>query len=236
MRLSAPQLKYHGVVCGRASLTSSPEELEETFGLSAAPALAPRYNIAPSEPIVTIREDAAGKRKAELLRWGLVRPGSEDVKAPINLRIESATRGAIKSTIRDRRCIVPFTGFYEWRRSGKARQPFNVRRKDGRVFGVAGVWDRLESHGLPPLGSCLVLTTAANGVVSPIHDRMPVILDPASYASWLDATPRDPAELVKGLKLLGEEAFESYPVSSLVNRAGIEDPRCLEPAKPTALF
>ena len=225
-----------GLVCGRASLTSSAEELEETFGLTAVPALAPRYNIAPSEPILSIVEDAAGERKAEPLRWGLVRPGSEDAKAPINLRIESATRGAMKSTLRDRRCIVPFTGFYEWRRSGKARQPFNVRRKDGRVFGVAGLWERLESHGLTPLGSCLVLTTAANGVVNPIHDRMPVILDPASYESWLDARPRDPAELVKGLKLVEEEAFESYPVSSLVNRAGIEDPRCLEPAKPTALF
>lgn len=223
-------------MCGRASLTSSPEELEETFGLAEAPTVAPRYNIAPSEPILTILSDPAGERRPELLRWGLVRPGSEDAKAPINLRIESATRGAMKSTLRDHRCIVPFSGFYEWKRSGKARQPFNVRRKDGRVFGVAGLWERLESHGLEPLGSCLVLTTAANGVVGPIHDRMPVILDPASYEAWLDPRPRDPADLIKGLKLLEEQALESYPVSSLVNRAGVDDPRCLEPSKPVTLW
>jgi putative SOS response-associated peptidase YedK len=223
-------------MCGRASLTASPSEIAESFGLTSAPALAPRYNIAPSEPMLVVLPGSAGERRAEMLRWGLVRPGSQHAKAPINLRIESAARGAMRATLRERRCIVPFTGFYEWKRAGKARQAFNVRRRDGRVFGVAGLWARLESHGLEPLGSCLVLTTTANGVVAPIHDRMPVIVDPASYASWLDPGPREPSELLDGLKLLDEGAFESYPVSSLVNRAGVEDPRCLEPAPPATLF
>jgi putative SOS response-associated peptidase YedK len=223
-------------VCGRASLTASPEELEEAFGLAAAPSLGPRYNIAPSEPVLAVREEADGNRKPVLLRWGLIRPGSEDAKAPINLRLESAVKGAMKSTLRERRCIVPLTGFYEWKRSGKVRQPFNVCRKDRRVFGVAGLWERLESGGLKPLESCLVLTMAANGVVSPIHDRMPVILDPDSYRRWLDPADRDVPELIKGLELVPEEALESYPVSLLVNRAGVEDPRCLEPSKPMALF
>jgi putative SOS response-associated peptidase YedK len=165
-----------------------------------------------------------------------VRPGGEDAKAPINLRLESAARGAMKTTLRERRCIVPMTGFYEWRRSGKARQPFNVRRKDGRVFGVAGLWERLESGELPPLETCLVLTTAPNGVVAPIHDRMPVMLDPASYAAWLDPTPGEPAALVRRLRLLPEDQLESYPVSTLVNRAGTEDPKMLEPSRPVTLF
>jgi putative SOS response-associated peptidase YedK len=131
---------------------------------------------------------------------------------------------------------VPLTGFYEWKRTGKARQPFNVRRKDGRVFGVAGLWDRLESGDLEPLESCLVLTTTPNDVVRSIHDRMPVILDPASYATWLDPAPRGGRDLISRLQLLPEDALETYAVSSLVNRAGVEDPRCLEPARPSTLW
>jgi putative SOS response-associated peptidase YedK len=223
-------------VCGRASLTTSPEELEQEFGLSAVPRVAPRYNIAPTEPILVVRVGDAGRREAALLRWGLVRPGSEDARAPINLRIESVARGAMKATVRERRCIVPLSGFYEWKRAGKARQPFNVRRKDGKVFGVAGLWDRLESGEVESLESCLVLTTAANGVVAPIHDRMPVILDPAEYGAWLDPAPRSGRELIAGLRLTPENALESYTVSPLVNRPGVEDPRCVEPAKPMSLW
>lgn len=222
-------------MCGRASLTASPTELEEAFGLSAAPALSPRYNIAPTEPILTIRAHERD-REAVFLRWGLVRSGSEDARAPINLRMESATKGAMRGTLRERRCIVPLTGFYEWKRVGKARQPFNVRRRDGRVFGVAGLWERLESGDQDPLESCLVLTTNANAVVKPIHDRMPLILDPASYARWLDDSPREGSDVFAGLQVLPEELLESYTVSTLVNRAGVEDPRCLEPAKPSALW
>jgi putative SOS response-associated peptidase YedK len=222
-------------MCGRASLTTSPEELEEEYGLSALPPLTPRYNIAPSEPMLAVRPTPTGGREAVFLRWGLVRPGSEDAKAPINLRLESLARGALKATARERRCIVPLSGFYEWKRAGKARQPFNVRRKDGRVFGVAGLWERLESadHSLE---SCLVLTTAANTVVAPLHDRMPVILDRAADAEWLDPSPQDGGALAGRLRLLAPDTLESYTVSPLVNRAGVEDPRCLEPASPIALW
>jgi|SRR5262245_19060022 len=223
-------------MCGRASLTSSPEELEDEFGLDAVPPLTPRYNIAPTERILAVRATGSGAREAVFLRWGLVRPGSEEARAPINLRLESLVKGAMKATVRERRCIVPFSGFYEWKRAGKARQPFNVRRKDGKPFGVAGLWERLESGGLEPLESCLVLTTAANGVVAPIHDRMPVILEPSAYAAWLDPAPRESATLARELHTLSEDALENYTVSPIVNRAGVEDPRCLEPAKPVTLW
>jgi len=223
-------------MCGRASLTASPEEIEEAFGLSTTPVLQPRYNIAPSEPLLVVRSTEAGEREARLLRWGLMRPGSEYLKAPINLPIEHAARGAMRRTVRERRCIIPLTGFYEWKRAGKAKQPFNVRRRDGKVFGVAGLWDRLESGDGNDLESCVVLTTAANGVVSPIHDRMPVILDPASYGRWLLAPARGGPELVAAFEPLSEDLLESYPVSALVNRAGVEDARCLDPAKSSTLW
>jgi putative SOS response-associated peptidase YedK len=223
-------------MCGRASLTSSPEEIEEAFDLTAVPALTARYNIAPTEPMLAVRANEAGDREAVFLRWGLVRPGSEDARAPINLRMETAAKGAMRKTLARRRCIVPLSGFYEWKKAGKARQPFNVRRKDGKLFGVAGLWERLESGDQAPLESCLVLTTAANEIVKPIHERMPVIMDPTSYGSWLAAEATDPKDLLAALRLLPEESLESYPVSVLVNRAGVEDPRCLEPAKPIALW
>ena len=223
-------------MCGRASLTASPEELEEAFGLSEAPAASPRYNIAPSEPMLVVRAAETGAREAALTRWGLVRPGSKDAKAPINLPIEHAARGSLRRSLRERRCIIPLTGFYEWKRAGKARQPYNVRRKDGTVFGVAGLWDRLESEGGKVIESCLVLTTAANGVVHPIHDRMPVILDPASYARWLVPAGQPGPDLMASFQQLSEDLFESYPVSPLVNRAGVEDPRCLEAVRSATLW
>jgi len=223
-------------MCGRASLTASPEDIEEAFGLEAAPAVAPRYNIAPSEPMLIVRAAVSAGREAALVRWGLVRSGSLSAKAPINLPVEHAARGALRRTSRERRCIIPLTGFYEWKRAGKAKQPWNVRRKDGRVFGVAGLWDRLESGEAEPLESCLVLTTAANDVVRPIHDRMPVILDPASYERWLWPPAEGGPELMAAFQQLAEGLLESYPVSSLVNRAGVEDPRCLEPARPATLW
>jgi putative SOS response-associated peptidase YedK len=223
-------------MCGRGSLTASPEEIEEAFGVADVPAVAPRYNIAPSEPLLVVRSAEAGRREAALLRWGLVRPGSEDAKTPINLPIEHAARGAMRRTLRERRCIIPLTGFYEWKRAGKARQPFNVKRKDGKVFGVAGLWDRLEGGEGNALETCLVLTTTANGVVLPIHDRMPVILDPASYERWLSPPARGGPELMAAFQHLSEDLLESYPVSPLVNRAGVEDARCLEPARPATLW
>jgi putative SOS response-associated peptidase YedK len=223
-------------MCGRASLTASPEEIEEAFGLSGAPAVSPRYNIAPSEPMLVVRSGEAGRRESALLRWGLVRPGSEYAKAPINLPLERAAKGAMRATLRDRRCIVPLTGFYEWKRAGKAKQPFNVKRKDGKVFGVAGLWDRLEGGDADPLESCLVLTTEANGVVRPIHERMPVILDPTSYLDWLDGSTVTTSQLLGNLQVLPEELLVSYPVSPLVNRAGVEDPRCLDPAPSATLW
>lgn len=223
-------------MCGRANLTASPEEIAEEFDLADAPAVAPRYNIAPGEPMLVVRAGETGVRETALVRWGLVRPGSEYAKAPINLPIEHAARGALRRTLRERRCIIPMTGFYEWKRAGKAKQPFNVKRKDGAVFGVAGLWERLESGDGQDLDSCLVLTTAANGVVQPIHDRMPVILDPASYSRWLLPPGQGGPNLMAAFQQLSEELLQSYPVSSLVNRAGVEDPRCLEPAKAATLW
>jgi putative SOS response-associated peptidase YedK len=160
----AERTGYVGRMCGRASLTASPKDLKQAFGLDRLPPVIPRYNIAPTEPILLVRAKTSGGRESAAVRWGPGAAGAEDARAVINLRLESARKGAMKSTLRQRRCIVPLTGFYEWKRVGKQRQPFNVRLKDGQLFGLAGIRERLESGDAAPLESCLMLTTAANAV------------------------------------------------------------------------
>ena len=117
-------------MCGRASLTASPEEIEEAFGLGDTPAVSPRYNIAPSEPMLVVRSTGAGEREAAFVRWGLVRPGSEDAKAPINMPIESVARGAMRRTLRQGRCIIPLTGFYEWKGVAGRKRPYAITLPD----------------------------------------------------------------------------------------------------------
>jgi putative SOS response-associated peptidase YedK len=225
-------------MCGRASLTASPEQIAEAFELDEPPAaFAPRYNIAPTQPILAVLPRLQGGRGARWLRWGLVRSAKDALgRAPINLKVESAAKGALRSDLRERRCVVPFTGFYEWQRSGKHRQPYNLQRRDGLPLGIAGVWHRLEAPGGEPLETCLVLTTAAVGPAAAIHDRMPLILDPASYGAWLDPTPREPADVLARVRSLAPEGLEAYPVSPLVNRASVDEPRCLEPTRATSLW
>jgi putative SOS response-associated peptidase YedK len=213
-------------MCGRASLIAPSEALEEFLGLDEpAPATAPRYNIAPSQPLLVARHEPAG-RVARVVTWGLLR----DRKQIINLRSEGVSKGAMRSSLRERRCVIPMTGFYEWRRSGRAKQPYNVRRRDQGVFGVAGLWET------GALGErCVVLTTRASAVVEPIHDRMPLILDLASLAAWLDPSV-NADRLLSDVRPLADDALEAYPVSPIVNSPAADDPRCLEPARDASLW
>jgi len=217
---------YLDAMCGRASLIAPTEALEEFLALEEPPpATAPRYNIAPSQPLLIARSEAAG-RVARMLTWGLLR----DKKAIINLRSEGVAKGAMRASLRERRCVIPMTGFYEWRRSGKATQPYNVRRRDQGVFGVAGLWEA------GALGErCVVLTTRASSLVEPIHDRMPLILDPASIGAWLDPAA-DADRLLTEVHPLGDGDLEAYAVSPLVNSPSVDDPRCLEPARDASLW
>lgn len=213
-------------MCGRASLIAPTEALEEFLALDEPPpATVPRYNIAPSQPLLIARPEAAG-RVARMVTWGLLR----DKRQIINLRSEGVAKGAMRGSLHERRCVIPMTGFYEWRRSGKAKQPYNVGRRDRGVFGVAGLW---ESGALGERG--VVLTTRASALVEPIHDRMPLILDPASLAAWLDPTV-DVERLLADVRPLADDELEAYAVSSLVNSPGVDDPRCLEPVRDASLW
>ena len=220
-------------MCGRYTLIANAEAIRALFELPAFDERlgVPRYNIAPTQPIVAVRRESAGVRRASLLQWGLVPSFAEDPAVGnrmINARAETVARKpAFREPFQKRRCLVPADGFYEWRRVGRARDPYLLKMRDGRPFAFAGVWDRWTAAG-PPMESCAILTTAANAVVSRIHDRMPVILDPAAYDLWLDPSARED-DLHRVLRPFPAERMSAVPVSPRVNSVAVDDPECETP-------
>jgi putative SOS response-associated peptidase YedK len=221
-------------VCGRFSLTASGEELAEAFGLDEPPALAPRYNIAPGQPLLVVRRQQ-GRSRADTLRWGFPGGAPDGPELLINARSETAaTRQAFRESFRSRRCLIPADGFYEWKRGRDGSDPYHVRRRDQRVFAFAGLWTPPPpgAAGAEP-GACLILTTEANDLVAPIHERMPVILPPEAYAAWLeDAPEKRTAALEDLLRPFPAARLEARAVSPAVNSAANEGPQCQAPAPP----
>jgi putative SOS response-associated peptidase YedK len=216
-------------MCGRFQLKPEQDWMEE-FGVAEPPDLAPRYNIAPTQDVVAVRE-AAGVRRADLLRWGLVPSFAEDPAVGnhlINARAETVARKpAFREPFQKRRCLVPADGFYEWRRVGRVRDPYLLKMRDGRTFAFASVWDRWGT-GAGRIESCAILTTAANELVSPIHDRMPVMLDRSDYALWLDPDAAE-EDLHRILRPFPASEMVAYPVSPRVNSTAVDDPECERP-------
>lgn len=208
-------------MCGRATLTASPEDLREAFGLDEMPELVPRYNLAPSQPIPIVRTP----HHLELVRWGLLPSGNAKPAGPgINVRVENVARApAYRSRFRGRRCLVVVDGFFEWKGEGKGRAPYLVRREDGKPFALGGVWDRRVKDDGEVIDSCAILTRPAEGVVAELHDRMPLVVPASAYDEWLsqeDGTPRLTAQPPRLL---------AYAVSTLVNNAANDVAAVLEP-------
>lgn len=207
-------------MCGRFTLIH-PETLQERFATQQAlPGLLPRDNIAPGQPVVIVTNE----RELEPARWGLVPRWARDARsgtAPINARAETvAAKPAFREPFRHRRCLIPATGFYEWRATPAGKVPYHFRPTDQEVFGMAGLegtW--IDANGRE-LRTCAVITTVANELVAPIHDRMPVILSPEDEALWLDPEVADPACLQTLLQPYHARAMEAHPVSTAINRVG----------------
>jgi putative SOS response-associated peptidase YedK len=219
-------------MCGRFSLFSPAPVLAEAFDLAGLPELAPRYNIAPTQPVAAVRAGAAGRQLVRL-RWGLVVPWAKDTKvAPINARSETAAdKPLFRAALRKRRCLVPASGFYEWLAlaGGKRKQPYCFRPGDARPWAFAGLWERWQGPGGPVEG-CAILTTEANELVRPVHDRMPVILPRQHWAAWLDPTLQEAGELVPLLRPFPSDAIRAYPVGLAVNNPRNDGPECLAAA------
>ncbi len=244
-------------MCGRYALVSQPQELAAEFEFAAPIEIRPRYNIAPTQEVPVVRLDdaalpaapdgaprrpvvrqaeAGGGRRLDVLRWGLIPHWAQDPKIAyrtINARSETvATQPAFRGPFRRRRCLVPASGFFEWRKSDAAgrqpKQPHYVRRKDGRPMAFAGLWDRWQRADGDAIESFTILTTEANALVRPCHDRMPVILSPEHYDLWLD--PQTPIERLRPLLApCPAQWLEMVPVGRRVNNPRNDDSSCIVP-------
>ena len=219
-------------MCGRYTLRSPAKLVAEVFKLLTVPDLKPRFNIAPTQQVPTVRTspDTEGRELA-LLRWGLVPSWADDPSIGnrmINARADTvATKPSFRRAFGQRRCLVVTDGFYEWQKVGTKKQPFYVRMKDGRPFGFAGLWERWERQG-EEIESCTIITTDPNEPMKLIHDRMQVIIPPDRYDLWLDPKIRDRASVERLLTPYAPDGMEAYPVSTLVNSPANDVEKCVE--------
>lgn len=223
-------------MCGRFVLAAPESEVAKQFqlDLTAIPAAEPRFNIAPSQEIlaVRVRPDNVA-RVAEMMSWGLVPAWTKDLaeaRKPINAKAETVdTLPTFKNAFHRRRCIVPATGFYEWRDVGeKRKQPYYFHMRGAELFGFAGLWEFWRNAaGGDPLVSCTLITTTPNAVAAPIHNRMPAILHREDYGLWLDPEAHDTSLLKSLLRPYPPEEMEAYPVPPLVSRVGTEGPELI---------
>jgi putative SOS response-associated peptidase YedK len=221
-------------MCGRFLLIAPGRDLAERFGLTEEPDLKPRYNIAPTQSVATLRtKPESGTRRLEMLTWGLVPFWAKDPSIGsrmINARSETAAqKPSFRAAFKRRRCIIPADGFYEWTGAKGKKQPYLIRTVDERPFALAGLWEHWADANGNVIESCTILTTDANEALRRLHDRMPVILPPEDYQTWLDPALEDPKVIQTMLRQYPSEEFSIVPVSFNVNKAGYDSPDCIEP-------
>jgi putative SOS response-associated peptidase YedK len=232
-------------MCGRYTLTNpDPVKLRQRFLVGESSAdFEPRFNVAPTDAVPAVRQVDSGERELGRLRWGLV-PGRWAEKRSgrplINARAESlASQPAFAESFRERRCLIPADGFYEWRQTEQGKVPHWLGLADGGLFAFAGVWASIPAkasgESTELLHSCAIVTGQPNELIRPIHDRMPVILDPEAETAWLDPGS-EPDELLDLLRPLPAELMIAREVSDLVNDVRNDDARLVEPREAAQLF
>lgn len=209
-------------MCGRFILSSPVSTVTKHFGVPSATLIdhAPQYNIPPSSQILVVRENA---RQSELtaMRWGLIPSWAKTASISnklSNARAETVeSKPAFRSAFKHRRCLIPADGFYEWRKLADRKQPYFIHLLNDALFGFAGLWESWHDPDAGEVQSCTIITTEANAVMAPLHNRMPVIVDPADYDLWLSNEQFDMAELKRLLQPYPADEMAVYPVSSAVN-------------------
>ena len=233
-------------MCGRFGLIAKLDQVGDAFGIADAEAFPPRYNIAPTQPILIVMGGpprAPGsnlpQRRSLLVRWGLL-PGW--VKNPkgfpllINARSEeAAAKPAFRAAMRHRRALIPASGFFEWRNVGpQEKQAYWVRPRDGGVIGFAGLMETWSEPGGSEIDTAAILTTAANDDLRPIHHRMPVVIRPRDFDRWLDCRTQEPRDVADLTRPVEDGFFEAIPVSDRVNKVANDGPENVEPADLSA--
>lgn len=218
-------------MCGRFTQRQPAAKIKKEFGVEEALEVEARYNIAPTQNILGVRQMPDGCEMS-FLKWGLIPSWAKDSSMGaklINARSETITeKPSFREAFKRRRCIIPADGFYEWQRTGERKQPFFFHMRDDRLFGFAGLWDRWKSEGGELIESCTILTTDANEALKPVHDRMPVILHPETYELWLDDDPRKSSSREELLRPFPASEMESYPVNASINSPRNQGARLIE--------
>lgn len=225
-------------MCGRFALIDSGETFFQHFGLSESSLppdafLSPRYNIAPTQPVAAIRTEAKSEaRELTFLRWGLIPSWAKDIKIGarmINARAETVTeKPSFRAAFKRRRCLIPADGFYEWQQVGGKKQPIYIHADDHSPFGFAGLWETWHAADGSYVESCTILTTQPNELMTPIHNRMPVIIEPPDYDLWLNPG-QSPNTALHLLRSYPAEKMAAYPVSTLVNSPRNDTAQCIAP-------
>jgi putative SOS response-associated peptidase YedK len=221
-------------MCGRFTLTIDPDHLQEAFPWADIPDdIAPRYNIAPSQPVAVIPN--TGDNKLSMYKWGLIPSWAKDLAIGdrmINARAETlAEKPSFRNAYRRRRCLILADGFYEWKQipGAKSKQPVYIRLETGRPFAFAGLWEIWNSPDGSEIRSCTIITTQPNSLMEPIHNRMPVILPPDGYRQWLATEDRQPAQLNDLLIPYPPDEMIAFPVSRMVNTPQSDTPDLIQP-------
>lgn len=233
-------------MCGRFALTASPEEVEALFVLLSIEVFPPRYNIAPTQPVLMVmsgppREPGSNlpDRTALLVRWGFI-PGwaknPKDMPLLINARSETAAeKNTFRAAMRHGRALVPASGFYEWRRRGKEKQAFWVRPRGGGIVAFGALMETWSEPGGSEVDTGAILTTRANASIAHIHDRMPVVIRPGDFSRWLDCVNNEPRDVADLLEPVEPDFFEAIPVSERVNKVANTGPDIQQPVAATDL-
>ncbi len=218
-------------MCGRFVIAVRAEEMREHFGVADAPEMLPRFNAGPEQGIAIIRLEH-GERRLVMLRWGfpVKLPDEPKPKLVINARGETVdTKATFRDAFRDRRCLIPASGFYEWQQADRGpKQPFYARPKNGQPFAMAGIWERTTEPGGRTVESVAIVTCEANAFLQPIHERMPVILMTADWEIWLSGSSQAAKALIRPAP---DDFFAAYAVSTVVNRMANDGPELILPQK-----
>ncbi len=220
-------------MCGRFAFFSPREAVQEYFGIEVPFALEPRYNVAPSQEVAVIRQQADTQPEAAMLKWGLVPFWAKDAvigNRMINARAETvAQKPAFRQAFKRRRCVILADGFYEWHTEDGRKTPYFISLKTDHPFAMAGLWESWQTDDRPPLETCTIITTMASQSIGKLHDRMPVILDLPTTMDWIQAE-REPEALIAVLKSYNDEEIQVWPVNRTVNNPANQGPTLIERA------
>jgi putative SOS response-associated peptidase YedK len=221
-------------MCGRFTLIAPGESVADLFQLAQTPPLAPRYNIAPTQPVAAVRSNpGSGIRELTHFHWGLIPRWAKDPtigSRMINARSETAAeKPSFRNALRYRRCLVPADGFYEWQKLNGGKQPVRIHMTDGKPFAIAGLWEHWQGSDGSEIESCTLLTTGPNELLGPVHNRMPVIIAPQDFDLWLDLNAQQAGDIQQLLRPYPPQEMTYYPVSTYVNSPHNDGPQCIEP-------